>query len=157
MAEEKITPELANDIACNAMCFQKNPSNKWFDIKKVDPNSKQYHENAWEYDSPVVFILYESGRIVYENQIYTMNEKTRSMLQKTLKDKEKAAKRKKIDETIRYTIAISASVIAIVVIVHSINNIVNSKQDKKEKVQTVKDSVLNSTDTVSILQKDMQR
>ena len=161
MAEEKITPELVNEIACNAICFQKKPSSKRFNIKELDPKSKQYHENAWEYyNIPGLFVLYESGRIVYENQMYHMNATTRNLVLQTLKDKEKAKRRKEIGDIIRYTLIATGVVVSVVIIAHSVSNAVKSnkkEQSKTEKVQTVKDSVLNPTDTVSILQKSMQR
>ena len=160
MSEEKITPELVNEMACNTICFQKNPTNTWVDIKKLDPNSKQYHENGWEYKSPALIVLYESGRIVYENQLFYMNEKTRNTLLQTLKNQEKAAKRKELGQMIRYTLAATATIIGVVVIVHVISKAVQSEQKeqpKTEKVQGVKASVLNPKDTIVAAQKEIQR
>lgn len=161
MSDEKITAELVNDIACNAMCFQKNPTNTWVDIKKLDPTtSKVYLEKGWEYKSLALIVLYESGRIVYENQIYHMNEKTRNTLLQTLKNQEKAAKRKELGQMIRYTLATTAAIIGVVVIVHVISKAVQSEQKeqpKTEKVQGVKASVLNPKDTIVAAQKEIQR
>lgn len=155
MADEQITPELVNEMACNAICFQKNPLKTWVDVKKLDPNSAKYHENAWKYENPELFVLYETGKIVYDKKIYYMNEKTRNILLKTLKNQEKAAKRKELGQIIRYTIAVGSSIFAIVLIIHNVSNAVKSKQNKKEqqteKVQSIKDSVPNNNDTIDFM------
>ncbi len=160
MSDENITPELVNEMACNAIAFQKNPLKTWVDVKKIDPTLTKSHENAWKYENPILFVLYESGKIVYDNKIYHMNEQTRNVLLKTLKDQEKAAKRRELGHMLRYTIAVGTTVIAVIVIAHSINKAVKSNQDEKEqpteKVQSVKNPALNPADTVvakSLLQR----
>ena len=161
MSDEKVTPELVNEMACNAIAFQKNPLKTWIDVKKIDSTLTKSHENAWKYENPILFVLYESGKIVYDNKLYYMNEQTRNILLKTLKDQEKAAKRKELGRMIRYTIAVGTTVIAIIVIAHSIYKASKSNQDKKEqpaeKVQSVRDSLLNAKDTVLVSQKNIQR
>ncbi len=62
MSDENITPELVNEMACNAISFQKNPLKTWIDVKKIDPTLTKCHENAWKYENPILFVLYESGR-----------------------------------------------------------------------------------------------
>ncbi len=157
MSDEKVTPELVNEMACNAIAFQKNPLKTWIDVKEIDPTLTKSHENAWKYESPKIFVLYESGKIVYDNKLYYMNEQTRNILLKTLKDQEQTAKRKQLGHMIRYTIAVGTTVIAVIVIAHSINNAIKSKQSKTEQqtkeVQSVRDSALNANDTVAFCRK----
>jgi hypothetical protein len=44
MSDEKVTPELVNEMACNAIAFQKNPLKTWIDVKEIDPTLTKSHE-----------------------------------------------------------------------------------------------------------------
>lgn len=134
MADEKITSELVNEIACNKIILQPNPKNTTFNIRNYEPNSKNWYEKGWEYPDPLLVVLYENGRIFYKGQLYHMNEKTRDLVQKVLKKQERSAKIKDIITTMKFTIILSGGLIGIVVIINGINNAIHSKENDQKKV-----------------------